>query len=351
MAREDEIITPSTITIAGAGSVGCYVGGCLALAGHDVILLGRPDLMHAIAVNGLRITDRDGRDEIVNPDRIKTTTDPQFALGGAKLVVVTVKSAATDGMAQLIARHSAPGVSVVSFQNGTGNAAALQAGVGTAGQVIAGMVPFNIVQSRDTGDVPHMHRATSGRIHIAEGTPRIAKTLNVKGARVIPHRDMNAVAWGKLILNLNNALNALSGLPLQQELADRRWRMILAAQAREALDAMQGTGIRPARIDGVNPRLMPFGLRLPDALFRLVARSMLAVDPQARSSMWEDLERRRATEIDHLQGAIITLARKAGTAAPVNARVRELIRTAETKAGGSPNLAPDVVAGGLVPLD
>ena len=37
---------------------------------------------------------------------------------------------------------------------------------------------------------------------------------------------------------------------------------------------------------------------------------MLAIDPQARSSMWEDLLRGRTTEIDHLQGAILALAKR-----------------------------------------
>lgn len=351
MRREDQSITPSSITIAGAGSVGCYIGGCLALAGHDVTLLGRPDLMHAITVNGLRITDRDGRDATVPAGAIRTTTDPATALGAASLIAVTVKSAATEDMARSIARHSPRGATVVSLQNGTRNAALLGNVLGTAANVMPGMVPFNIVQTRDAGDIPHLHRATSGRIHIAAGTPRVARLLDVAGARVVTHADMTAIGWGKLILNLNNALNALSGLPLQRELADRRWRLILAAQATEALHALRASGLAPARIDGVNPRLMPFGLRLPDTLFRIAARSMLAVDPQARSSMWEDLERRRLTEIDVLQGAVIDLATRAGTAAPVNERVRHLIRVAQSAGEGSPGLAPEDVAGELVKLN
>lgn len=350
MTREDLSITPSSITIAGAGSVGCYIGGCLALAGRDVTLLGRPDLMHAVAVNGLRITDRDGRDATVAPGRITTTTDPATALARATLVLVTVKSAATSEMAQLIARHTPAGETVVSLQNGTGNAAALQRILGTSALVVAGMVPFNILQTRDAGDVPHMHRSTSGRIHVAAGASKIVTTLDVPGAPVRVHRDMTAVAWGKLMLNLNNALNALSGLTLRQQLTDRRWRLILAALAEEALDALRATGIRPARIDRTNPRLMPLGLRLPNALFKLASVAMPAMDPQARSSMWEDLERRRPTEIAYLQGAIIDLAARAGTNAPVNKRVSDLIRAAEASGKGAPGLTPEEVAGDLVKL-
>ena len=52
---------------------------------------------------------------------------------------------------------------------------------------------------------------------------------------------------------------------------------------------------------------------------------MLAIDPQARSSMWEDLERRRPTEIDYLQGAIVAMAAKVGVPVPMNARIAELV--------------------------
>lgn len=315
-------------------------------------LLGRHDLMHAIALNGLRISDRDGRDRTMPAGRILATTDPATALGRANLVLVTVKSADTPAMARLIAQHMprGDGETVISLQNGVGNSDAIAQALGSSARIVAGMVPFNIVQSRDTGDVPHMHRATSGRVHIAAGTPKLARLLDVAGAPVIAHPDMTAVAWGKLVLNLNNGLNALSGLPLRQELADRRWRLILAKLAEEALLAMKASGIKPARIDGVDPRTLPFGLRLPNVLFHVVARAMLAIDPSARSSMWDDLQRRRPTEIDNLQGAVIALAAKAGTPAPMNARVRDLIRAAEASGKGAPGLTPDDVAGGLVVL-
>ena len=72
-------------------------------------------------------------------------------------------------------------------------------------------------------------------------------------------------------------------------------------------------------------------------LFRVAARRMLAIDPQARSSMWEDLERRRATEIDHLQGAIVALAAEAGVSVPMMRRiVAPRASRAETAGNGSP---------------
>jgi 2-dehydropantoate 2-reductase len=173
----------------------------------------------------------------------------------------------------------------------------------------------------------------------------LAGLLDVEGLGVETHSDMTAVLWGKLLINLNNALVALSGLPLASELADRRWRLILAGQIDEALAAMRASGIALARIGGLRPGLLPKLLRLPDWLFKRIARRMLAIDPQARSSMWDDLQRGRPTEIGELQGAVLRLAEKAGTAAPLLKRVTALVREAERQNLGSPALTPEAVSG------
>jgi 2-dehydropantoate 2-reductase len=147
-----------------------------------------------------------------------------------------------------------------------------------------------------------------------------------------------------LLFNLNNALVALSGLPLAEELADRRWRRVLADQIAEALAATKGAGIEPASVAGpLKPAWLPFALRLPDWLFRRLARRMLAIDPGARSSMWDDLERGRPSEIDDLQGAVLRLAALTGTAAPTVERVAALVREAESAGNGPPGLSPDAV--------
>jgi 2-dehydropantoate 2-reductase len=70
---------------------------------------------------------------------------------------------------------------------------------------------------------------------------------------------------------------------------------------------------------------------------------MLAIDPEARSSMWEDLERRRPTEIDHLQGAILRLATKTGVRVPLTERIVRLVKEAEAARLGSPRLTPERV--------
>ncbi|MEI8698303.1 2-dehydropantoate 2-reductase [Mesorhizobium sp. ISC15] len=341
MANEDK-----RIVIAGAGSIGCYAGGCLALAGLRVILLARPRIEEALRKDGLRATELDGRDRSIKPDGLSATADPAAALRGAEIILVTVKSGATEYMAALIAGHARPDAVVVSLQNGVDNADRLRARL-TGRPVLAGMVPFNVVQSPD-GELPlRVHRASEGKVMIEEGIAGLDELLDVDGFAVAAHGDMTAVLWGKLLLNLNNALVALCGLPLATQLADRRWRLILAGQIDEALAAMRASSIEPARIAGLRPALLPKLLRLPDGLFKVLARRMLAIDPEARSSMWDDLQRGRPTEIDELQGAILRLADREGTPAPLIKRVTALVRKAEQENHGSPGLTPEAISAGL----
>jgi 2-dehydropantoate 2-reductase len=154
------------------------------------------------------------------------------------------------------------------------------------------------------------------------------------------------VLWGKLLLNLNNPLNALSGLPLRAELATRGYRRVLAALMREALAVMRIAGVRPARAAALPPGWIPWVLDLPDPLFLRVAGAMLKIDPEARSSMWEDLQRGRATEIDYINGEIVRLAERAGIDAPLNRAVVELVHRVEA-ARGVTAMTPAALAAAL----
>jgi 2-dehydropantoate 2-reductase len=336
------------IVVAGAGSIGCYVGGCLALAGRDVTLLLRMSLAQMIAGQGLRITDLEGLDRRLAPAEVRLATEAAAAFEGADIILVTVKSGATAAMAELIAEHAPSGVTVVSLQNGVGNVDVLLARLGGMAGVVPGMVPFNVVQMHGEGSPARFHRATSGTIQIGAGVAGLRDTLSVAGAEVAEHKDMGGVLWGKLLLNLNNALNALCGLPLATQLADRRWRLLLATQIREGLAVLEAAGIRPARIEGVPPSAVPRILRLPNWLFRRVAGRLLAIDPEARSSMWEDLRAGRVTEIDYLQGAIAGLAAKHRVRVPVTERIVALVKRAETARSGLPSLEPHQIRSAAV---
>ncbi|MFG5408998.1 ketopantoate reductase C-terminal domain-containing protein [Piscinibacter sakaiensis] len=143
-----------------------------------------------------------------------------------------------------------------------------------------------------------LHRGTAGEL-AAEDDPRLRPWVPVFAAAGVPLRlvaDLQPLQWGKLLLNLNNPVNALSGLPLRAQLLDAGYRRCFAALVEEALQVMAAAGIVPARVTPVPPRWLPPLLRMPTPLFRRLAARMLRIDAQARSSMADDLALGRPTE-------------------------------------------------------
>lgn len=322
------------IGIAGAGSIGCYTAGCLAAVGHDLRLLARARVAASVAAHGLRVSDCLG-DRRVPAGALRVDTSPAV-VADADAVLVTVKSHATRAIAAELAPHLRAGIAVASLQNGVTNRAVLR-DVLPRQRVMSVVVPFNVVELAPA----HYHKASEGHLIAQRGVSGpLTAALGAPGLDATTHRDIDAVLWGKLVLNLNNALNALSGLPLAAQLRDRRWRRVLAAQLDEALDILRRAGIRPARATRVPPRWAAHALRLPTPAFEWVAGALLRIDVTARSSMAEDLAAGRPTEVRFLQGAIAELAAAHGLVAPISERVLAAVERAERSAGAPPAIDP-----------
>jgi 2-dehydropantoate 2-reductase len=321
------------IGIFGAGSIGCVLGGHLAASGADVVLVGR--LGAELAANGLTLLGVDGRRVHVPSARFVNASEVA-ALAGCDVVLVTVKSNDTATAARALAGVLRPDAIVVSFQNGVSNPGLLRAGLGGV-RVVAGMVPWNVV--REGGGV--FRQATSGPIGVerAAGSAFLA-ALGATGLPVDVRDDQTGVQWTKLLLNLNNSVNALAGVALRQELAERDYRRVFAAAFAEGLACLRAAKLRPVRVGRMIPALAPAILGAPDWLFFRLAATLVKIDPAARSSMLDDLERRRATEIDFLNGEIVRLGERHGVPTPVNQRIVALVRAAEAAAAGSPRLGP-----------
>jgi 2-dehydropantoate 2-reductase len=313
------------IAIYGAGMVGNYLGGRLH-AHAQVRLIARPRMAASLKQHGLTVSDLHGRRRHAPAASLDIATQPRGAQD-ADAVLVTVKSAATMDVAHALADVLAPGTLVISFQNGVRNTADLRAALPDC-HVLTGMIPFNITQPEPA----HFHQGSSGVLMVERSAALSSSLLSAFaacGLALQQRDDMQAVLWAKLLLNLNNPLNALSGLPLREQLAQHSWRQCLAALQREGLHVLGAAGIRPAQLTALPAHWLPKVLSLPDALFLRVASRMLAIDPLARSSMWDDLQAGRRTEVDYINGEIVALAKSKGVRAPLNARVVALIREAE----------------------
>jgi 2-dehydropantoate 2-reductase len=347
------------IGVMGAGAVGCYIGGGLAASGMvdgEVVLVARDRVKREVDDNGLHLGDLDGTTTTVPRARFVFDTDPG-RLADRDVVLCCVKSGATPEAAERLATVLRRDALVVSFQNGLRNADELRERLGGR-TVLAGIVNFNIL-AKGGG---RFRRATSGALFIQRSyssassrersdDPRaneLAVALRKARFDVELPADIRGVQWSKLLLNLNNAVSALSDRPTKEIVLSPGYRRVLSAVIGESLVVLRAANIRPGKIGPLPVAIVPHALRLPTPLVRLVARAQLAIDPEARSSMWEDLTSGRPTEVDWLNGEIVRLAESCGAPAPLNRRIVDLVHEAERAGAGSPKLSAEELWGKLV---
>ena len=329
------------IGVMGAGAIGCYVGGRLAADSNDVLFVGRERIRADLEAAGLTLTDvaKDVPTVTLASTELRVVTDPAL-VADRDIVLVCVKSEQTLEVGELLAPILRSDALVVSLQNGVRNADVLRKHFG-ADRVLGGIVSFNVVPRGRGG----FRRATTGPI-VIEASPdlrvsELGRALSRAGFEVELPRDIRPQQWSKLVMNLNNAVSALTDAPTQRLLFDEGYRRILGAIMNEALGIIRAAGIRPERVGPVPAQLFPWMLRLPTRLLRWAARLQMEIDPEARSSMWEDLLRGRATEVDHLNGEIVRLATSCRRKAPLNERIVELVHRAERDGRGSPKMSAD----------
>ncbi len=336
------------VGVMGAGAIGCWLGGKLAAEGVRVVLVGRERLGREIAEHGLNVVDRGGARVTLRGSEHLAFASDVGALAPCDVVLCAVKSGQTAAVAVEMASVLRADALVVSMQNGVRNPELLRAGLGDR-IVLGGIVGFNVI-SRPQAT---FQRTTSGPLAIEASDDRRARNLEADlvraGIDVERPRAIAAKQWSKLMMNLANSVSALSGAPTRELVLDAGYRRIVAAVIAEALAVLRVAKIRPARLGALPVHVFPWALRLPTGLVRVVARAQLAIDPEARSSMWEDLEKRRPTEVDFLNGEIVRLAEAHGTRAPLNAKLVELVHAAEGRSEGSPRLSADALRAALPP--
>ncbi|MEZ5752337.1 MAG: 2-dehydropantoate 2-reductase N-terminal domain-containing protein [Paracoccaceae bacterium] len=303
------------IAIVGAGILGCYLGARLSAGGAEVVLIGRERMAAHVTRHGLVATDYAG--SRITAPRARFSTDPA-AVAGASLVIVLVKSADTEQAGRHIAPYLSPDATILSLQNGVSNDETLARVLGR--RVLAGVVGFYVTPGADGA----FHQGMRGTLDLPHES-----TLDVLARAGLPlayHQDMRAVQWAKLMLNLNNAINALSGLPLREELLDRDFGDASRWPRPQLPDLCCASGQAVARLTALPPRAIPVVLRLPTPLFQRIAGAMLRIDPLARSSMADDLALGRRPEVDWINGAVVDMARTMGQDAPINSRLVALVQ-------------------------
>ncbi len=291
------------VAVIGAGAVGCYYGGLLLKAGHDVTFIGRQPHVDAINADGLLLDMQGFKDHLA----AKAATDTT-ALAAPDLVLVCVKSADTEQAGRSLAGHLRPDTSLLSLQNGVDNAQRLRA---VTGHPVIATVVYVGSEMAASGHVRH-HGGGDLVIGASPASEALAQTLNAAGIHTTVAADIEAVQWTKLITNCAfNALSAVAGIAYGPMMQVEGARDVIASAVREAADVARACGVK------IPHDLAAQILRIPTAM------------PNQTSSTAQDLSRGKPSEIDFLNGYVVRKGAEFGIPTPTNQALQVMVKLAE----------------------
>jgi 2-dehydropantoate 2-reductase len=304
------------ILIAGAGAIGSVVGGLLAHAGWDVTLLGRRAHLDAVRRHGLLVEGLFGTHRVRG---LACVTDAREIGGPYAAVLLTVKSYDTAAVAAAVADSLAADGVLVSLQNGLGNLEAAARVVG-AERVLGARVIFG-AEVREPGRVVVTVCADPvlvGGMQPGGGRREMSVAWAARlGAAGIPAEPTGRIVtelWAKVLYSAAlNPLGALLGATYGELAADPDARVLMDEVIEEAFAVARAELVDFDWPDAAAYRETFYGRLVPATAAH-------------RSSMLQDLERGRPTEVDAINGQVAARGAACGRPAPVNAALTRLIR-------------------------
>lgn len=293
------------IAVMGAGAVGCFYGGMLARAGHEVVLIGRAQHVEAILRDGLLLETQTFTAHVP----LAASTEAS-AVAGAELVLCCVKSTDTTDAAAQIGPHLADEATILSLQNGVDNAERLQY---LLQREVAPAVVYVATEMAGPGHVRHHGR---GELVIgpSPASAGLAQMFAAAGVPVDISDNVSGALWAKLVLNCAyNALSAITQLPYG--------RLVQGSGVDEVMRDVVAECLAVAAAEGIS---IPGDI---DDAIRRIGRSM----PGQLSSTAQDLARHKPSEIDHLNGHIVRRGEALGIATPANRVLHTLVRLLEAR--------------------
>jgi 2-dehydropantoate 2-reductase len=313
------------IAVIGAGAVGCTIGALLKRAGQDVTLIGRPEQVAAMRKLGLQLDGALGRFTVQLPAAEELEFRPDLALLTVKTqdVVSAVKASLsflTD-------------VPLVTLQNGL-RSDDLVAGVMPPHQIVSAVVAI-IATYLSPGTVTIISPGSLVIGHpFAETKPSLTMIAEILNHAIPTHISTNirGAHWLKLLVNVNNALPAITNFTVQEVYADPYLSRLVIRLLREGLAVVQRADIKLESLPDVSVTLIRLLGRLPVRLAARLAsakvRRTVSTLPVLGSTL-QSLRRHRSTEIDYLNGEIVRLGAETGVPTPLNAVVVEMVHRVE----------------------
>ncbi len=323
------------IAVIGAGAVGGLLAALAARAGHEVFVTARGEHAAAIARAGLHV-DGGWGEWVATVALVESIPSSPLDL----LVLATKAHDSADALAPWAAHDGTP---VLVLQNGLGGEQAVRDALPHS-PVALGLALFAVSLSgpgRITVTGPNGLTLGGDPAAVAGAEPLLRQALP---AELVLADDIRGAQFTKLLVNQVNALPAITGLSVQQTVADARLLPILARGMVETVAVGDAAGVAWGRIGGVDAEAVASirtgGPAAAAELARTLAAGMGEVPNPA--SMLQSIRRGRTTEVDQLNGAVVTLGESLGVATPVNAALVALVHEVER---ASAHLSPaDVVA-------
>ncbi|HQJ23285.1 MAG TPA: 2-dehydropantoate 2-reductase [Rectinema sp.] len=298
------------ISVIGSGAMGSLFGGKLAIAGENVVLYDvYRDHIDTVNKEGLSIEDAEtGKITVVHP---QASSDPE-SVKNSDVLLIFVKSTNTESVANQFKSFAAPHTIVLTLQNGLGNDAILvkhfgieRTAIGVTSQGATFLGPGKI---KHAGKGPtHITMADGNKTKLQD----LAAALGRAGFETYISDEVTSLVWSKLIINVGiNALTALLNVKNGQLLEYEDIKQVMADLVNEALIVVKKKGIQLIYDD-------------PLAQVYEVARKTASNS----SSMLQDFQKNRPTEIDFINGAVVNEAQKLGISVPVNETVTRIVRT------------------------
>ena len=301
------------IAIVGAGAMGSLFGALLAEGGHAVWLYDIwQEHIDAVNQNGVTI-ELDGKPRQVS---LKAVADP-LQIGESELVLIFVKATQTETAAKIAAQVAGSKGLVMTLQNGMGNAETI-AQVISPDRILVGTTSHGSTMLK-AGSIRH---AGAGPTTIGmwatgekefENARHIADQFTQAGIETSAIIDVRPVIWDKLLVNVGiNAITALTGIKNGQILDLEITRELSRTAVEEAARVAQAQEIE-IREDAA------------DHVFQVAAATAAN-----RSSMGQDVDHRRPTEIKAINGFVVREAERLGISVPVNRTLTALVQTLES---------------------
>lgn len=310
------------ILIYGAGAVGSFLGGHLALAGHDVTLLGRAPLAHKVRDSGLQMTLADGTRHVVQRNlRVALTLEEAVGEGGRfDWIAFTMKAYDTVPALHSILTVMPESPPIASFQNGVGNEDTIADALGDERAIAATVTtPVSVVEP---GVVVEQRRRGVAVALDRPAAHTVFDSLQSTGLDVESAERRDALKWSKLLLNMTaNVLPAILDMTPAQIFGQPDLFSIEWAALREALWVMALRDVPLINLPGAPARTLGMAVKsLPRPILRLLLKRQVAGGrgeklPSLLAAMRAG---ERRTEVAWLNGAVVQAAQSMKRLAPVN---------------------------------